>query len=461
MESFEHKGVWWLPEAPENTYPGTLLFDLVNGGHLELMLYDTHEFFRKDRPRKIDIIHGLVQKSEVTLQGCHFSSGRHSAPGFDEVKMTVDYIYMGNRFNTVKDIVFEELSVSYTHLNNWMYHYSSEIFRMSENVRDFNVFYNPFEPLNIPLDDNLNICFHYDIIRGSTRDSATNGVLLQNESRITIIPQKKLLFNEYYPLFNFHIPTFLTLATGQTNYPFDIKGKVSDNHRPVSIYYKILGYVDKPRSISYMKMLFSFKDVEENLSTYLPNWINKSEELWAVYDEYLKFYHQSYIDLKPQFLSFTRALEAYHRNLYDDVYLTPEEYEPIKEALIKAIPDGVEKSHQDKLKAMMKYGYEFSLRKRLKMICNKILGEYKEIVEELLGDSNNFVDKVTETRNYLTHNPKERPKNAIPNNELFDYIQKMQFLLRICFLVEMEFPPDEIKRLVNANNEYKFLIENQ
>ncbi len=460
MESFEHNGFWWLPEAPKNKYPGTLSFDPINGGHLELMLDKTHEFFAGDGSSKIDIIHGLVQGSVVTLQDCYFSRGRHSAPGFDEVKMAVDYIYMGNRFNTAEDIEFEELSVSYTHLNNWMYHYSSEIFRMSENVHDFNVLYNPFEPLNIPLDDNLNIRFHYDIIRGSTRDSSTNGVLLQNESRITIIPQKKLLFNEYYRLFNFHLPNFLTLATGLTNYPFGIRGTVPDYPRPVSIYYKILGYVDKPRSISYMRMLFSFKDVKENLSTYLPNWINKSEELWAVYDEYFKFYHQKYIDPKPQFLSFARALEAYHRNLYDGVYLTPEEYEPIKQALIDAIPDDIEGSHKGKLKAMMRYGYVFSLRKRLNAICNEILGEYEEIIEKLLGGSNSFVDKVTDTRNYLTHNPKEPPKNnVIPDDKLLNYILKMQFLLRICFLVEMEFPPDEIKRLMNSNSEYEFLIE--
>lgn len=338
-----------------------------------------------------------------------------------------------------------------------MYHYSFNILKMSENIRDFNVFYNPFEPLNIPLDDNLNICFYYDI----ARNSSITGVSLQNEARITITPQEKLHFDKYYPFFDFHLPNFLTLATGQTNYPFGIRGTIPDNPRPVSIYYKILGYVDKPRSISYMnmKMLFSFKDVEENLSTYLPNWISKSKELWAVYDEYFKFYHQRYIYRKPQFLSFTRALEAYHRNRYDDVYLTPEEYEPIKQALIDAIPDDVERSHQDKLKAMMEYGYEFSLRKRLKMICDEILGEYKEIVKKLLGDSNSFVDKVTATRNYLTHNPKERSENVIPDDKLLYYILKMQSLLRICFLVEMEFPPDEIKRLMNNNSDYEFLIE--
>ena len=460
MESFEHNGFWWFPESPENKYPGILSFDPINGGHLELILGKAHEFFARDGSGKIDIIHGLVQGSVVTLQGCHFSSGRHSTPGFDEVKMTVDYIYMGNRFNTVEDIVFEELSVSYTYLLHWMSDYSHNIFKsvMGESIHDVNVSYNPFAPLEISLNDNLNIRFHYETIR----DSNITGISLQNEARITITSKEKLLFNEYYRLFNLHLPNFLTLATGLTNYPSSIKGTVSDNPRSVSIYYKTLGYVDKPRSISDMEMLFSFKDVEENLSTYLPNWVSKSKILWAVYDEYFKFYHQRYIDLKPQFLSFARALEAYHRNQHKGEYLSRKEYKPLKKELIKTISNlETTQPHKDRLKGIVEHGYEFSLRKRLKMICNEILDEYKEIVEKLLGDSNSFVDKVTDTRNYLTHNLKEPPENAIPDEKLYYYILKMQFLLRICFLVEMGFPPDEIKRLMNRNMEceYEFLIE--
>jgi len=457
MESFEHNGFWWLPESPENKYPGILSFDPINGGHLELILGKTHEFFARDGSGKIDIIHGLIQGSRVTLRGCYFRNGSFSVPGFDEIKILVENIYKGRHFDKVEDIVFEELSVSYTHLNNWMYHYSSDIFRMSKDAHDFNVSYNSFAPLSISINDNLDIRLHYH----NTKNSSITGVSLQNEARITITSKEKLLFNEYYRLFNLHLPNFLTLATGLTNYPSSIKGTVSDNPRSVSIYYKTLGYVE-PRSISDMEMLFSFKDVENNLSTYLSNWINKSEELWAVYDEYFQFYHQRYIELKSQFLSFTRALEAYHRNRHKGEYLSCKEYKPLKEELIKTISNlETTKAHKDRLKGAVKYGYEFSLRKRLRMICNEILGGYEEIIEKLLGDSNSFVDKVTDTRNYLTHNLKEPPENAIPDEKLYYYILKMQFLLRICFLVEMGFPPDEIKRLMNRNMEYEYksLIE--
>ena len=217
MESFEHKGVWWLPEDPEKKYHGALSFDPINGGHLELVKpLGTSEL---PLGKSIDIIHGLAQGVLVTLQGCYVTRATSG-----EAKIAVDYIYKGRHFDKIEDIVFEELSVSYTHLNNWMIDHSLNIFKraMGESIHNVNVSYNQFKPLSISLNNNLDIRFHYH----NTRSSSITGVSLENKARITITPQKKLHFDEYYLFFNFHLPDFLTLATGQTNYPFGHKGYI-------------------------------------------------------------------------------------------------------------------------------------------------------------------------------------------------------------------------------------------
>jgi len=87
MDSFERKnGIWWLPEDPENKYCGTLSFDPINGGRLEIVKPSNvlEPLFGRDPREKIDIIHGLVQESRVTLRGCYVIGGRFSMPGFDE-----------------------------------------------------------------------------------------------------------------------------------------------------------------------------------------------------------------------------------------------------------------------------------------------------------------------------------------------------------------------------------------
>ena len=449
MDSFERKkGIWWLPEDPENTYYGALSFDPINGGRLEAMKLSNRNglfnelFFGQKSGEEIDIIHGNVHGSPVTLRICYVINLKYMHSGFSEAQILVNYIYIGHHFDKVEDIVFENLSLSYTHLDEWTDRvYFSEV-NPPEN-RLHTTSYIPFDPIKIRLDKcDIEFWGSYYSKRSKTE------VSLKNTDSITITLKEKNHFDDYLKFIDFHLPNFLTLATGHANYPFNIRGIISDG-RPSCIYYLIPGYEDKPRLNSYM-MLFTFKDVEAHLETCLSNWISKSEELWPVYDEYFKHYYSRYIDPKSQFLSYTRALEAYHRNICDGFYLNAEAYKPIKEKLVKTIGDlNIKESHKDRLKGMVEYGHEFSLRKRIKTLCDDTLSDYKEIIEELLGKSNDFAGKVSETRNDLTHNPKDRPKNAILNNEeLYKYIRRMQMLLRLCFLVEMELPPDKIKQLI-------------
>jgi len=173
-------------------------------------------------------------------------------------------------------------------------------------------------------------------------------------------------------------------------------------------------------------MLFTFEDVEADLSTYLSNWISKSEELWPVYDLYFKPYYQRCLDQETQFLFLTQALEAYHS---------------------RALRGNKTPSLED----------------RLETICSILAQDYRDIIEELLSNSNSisFAKKVAKTRHNLTHHPKKRIPGAISSNfELPEYTWRMQMLLRLCFLVEMKLPPDEIKRLMKSSNEYRELIEN-
>ncbi len=432
MDSFERKkGIWWLPEDPENTYYGALSFDPINGGLLEAMKLSNRNglFFGRKPREKIDIIHGSVHGSLVTLRSCYVINLKHDIrSGFSEAQILVNYIYMGHHFDKVEDIVFEKLSLSYTHLDEWINRgYFSEVNSLENSLH--------IDPIKIQVDK----C---DIEFWVSRHSK------KSRTEISITLKEKNHFDDYLKFIDFHLPNFLTLATERANHPFNIRGIISDR-RSSRIYYPISGYEDKPRLNSYM-MLFTFKDVEAHLETCLSNWISKSEELWPAYDEYFKHYYYSrYIDPKSQFLSYTRALEAYYRKMYGGCYLNDEEYKPIKEKLVETIGNlQIEKPHKDRLKGMVEFGHEFSLRKRIKTLCDDTLSDYKEIIEELLGKSNDFANKVSETRDNLTHNPKKRPENVIPDEELFEYTWRIQMLLRLCFLVQMKLPPDKIKQLI-------------
>ena len=470
MESFEHAGYFWLPEEagmrisqiPQNAIPGTLSFDPATGGSLELLgNIDATDPFGINPWKKYDIVHGTVKGNShcVTLRDCIMYS-MSSGLMITDTKLMVSCIYMGHHywFDSVEDIVFEKLTVGYTYLDDWM---SQNNFRSDwthsddyKRLLSFDLSYVSPEPIEIPL-ENAKI----EISSRLSGGPSANEISMKNEHRITICPHEPLKFDEYLDFINFHLPNFFILATGHTNYLVSIGGMVSEDRDGMRIYFKQFRYIEKRKPITTWQMLFTFDDVKDKLPKYLSNWINKFDQLRPVLEEFFYVESHTNLALEMQFLALTRALEGYHRITCGGAYLTPEEYKPIKETLIAAIPRGIAASHRNKIKEMLKFGYEYSLRKRFKIICNEVLADFSETIEELLGNSNSFISAVIEVRNGLTHPDVDIERKEKSHSELFDYVRKMRMLLRICFLYELGFPSDEVKRLLRANQEYQALTK--
>lgn len=461
MESFEHMGYWWLPHDATNArkIPGKLSFDPETGGLLELM----GDFANPQTDNSVkyyEIIHGEVLvktrgKYRVTLRNCFVDlrDGIH-----------VVYIYWTSHtcFDNTEDIQFERVVVDYTYLNDWMPHnnFTSNLERHDEKRMLIKyVRYFSGEPIEIQL-DNVKI----EIVSALSSTEGANEVSLKKLSRFIIIPQEKLHIDRYLQFIDVDLPGFLTFATGHANYPLTVKGQVSDDLgviRNIYIYYGIQGYTKKKRALRSKELLFSFRDVEVGLPKYLQRWIGNSEKLRTVLDLYFKSYYDRSWYIYSQFLDLARALEAYHRTFHGGQYLSKEDYEPIKKTLIGAIPDCVEKSHRDALIGRLDFGHEFSLRTRLKNVIHVVLEEQSDVVESFLGKPSKFIGQVVDARNRLTHPDGSSDDGSVTLAELRDLIPKTQMLLRICLLVEMDFPPTLITRLLNENQEYLQLTKDE
>ena len=463
MKSFERTGIWWLPEAPEDKLYGKLTFHPKNWGKLELRMegYGHESFNKKISPyRPFSIILGIMDDVPVTLNYCTLDL--YNIPLLAKERVFwIDTIFVGHHFQEIDEIMFKELSLSYTYLDEWMGQYNLEIKEPRENY-SYDITYTPFEPVQIPLED-IDVEFGYDYLFPPMYQYLA-GISLRDTACITIRPKpcERFHFNNYRQYINFHFPAFLTLATGDYNYPLNIRGIATEGEsREISIFYPVPGYVEKEGYKTRMEMLFTFDNVktEGNLKKHLSNWMSKSEKLRAAIDLYYRFSYQKNLDVRTQFLFLVQALETYQRTLYGGEYLSKSAYKSLVRDLKNAIPLHIEDDLRENLKARIDNGNKYSLRRRLIHICDEILGDHIGIVRGLCcSTSEEFATKVTATRNDLTHYPKNRSRKAIPRDELHIYVGKMQFLLRICFLVEMEFSSDEIKQLLVDNFEYKSLM---
>ena len=378
MESFEQVGQFWLPEEPDNKLPGTLSFDPAKGGELELMgsLSAKHSISKTNATR-FEIIHGNVTGDyhRVTL----FNSYVQSSSGdlhkdYRETKLPVERIYLsqGLWFREDEDVAFESLTAEYNHLSDWLIQ-SNSTSRMLRATEESVEIYRGNYILQCPessLYDGARIeIWPAKHIKVSGRTERT----VNFDFRLSITPRNKLHLNEFLPFIDFYLPNFLNFATGSANYPISIYGGRSHASTEFRIFYRIPGFTEKRGMLLPGHLLFTFEDVRDQLGNLLAVWIRNGEKLWAVYDLYSKSNYRRGLDFTTDFLDLARAFEVYHRSFYGGEYLSKEEYEPIKAALINAIPECTDKSHRDSLVGTLNYGHQYSLRTRLRRIEQKII----------------------------------------------------------------------------------------
>lgn len=459
MEEFEYNGKWWLPENPDKKISGTLRFDPTEGLSLELIgSFKTSKDFNVFLAP--NIILGLASNGKyITLYECFESGSQESKPGFLSSSFFAQVAFIGHHFEKEEDIVFDSLSLTYSHLEEWTAISGVKI----TTDPNLTISYNPPERIGAKLDD-----FHIfvDFIR-KFRIKRNIEYKLKQFTFIEIEPHEKIHFNDYRKKICYHIQNFLSLAIGKAVYPLTIEGKTEACrielpnrkmiYRNILIFYPLKKPSDTSEILFPNNMLFSFKDISDNFEKYLRNWFKKSEMLSPVYDLYFGTLYNLSMYLNHRFLSLVQAIESYHRRVHNGKYLPNDDYCQIYKKLIEAVPKDADKGFRKSLEEKLKYHNEFSLRKRLKEIL-EICGD---AVNLLIHDNNGFINDVVNTRNFLTHYDKSLEMIAKKDKELYELVLKMKFILEICLLMELGMSTEEIEDLLSRNRKYKQLAKKE
>jgi hypothetical protein len=146
---------------------------------------------------------------------------------------------------------------------------------------------------------------------------------------------------------------------------------------------------------------------------------------------------------RTKFRALSHALEAFHRAVMGGVYMPQKSYESIRKVLCTAIPAGLEPDFQERLKAAIKYGYQYSLRTRLKALFGKLSTRTIEAV--VRTKATDFINLVISVRNYLTHfDDAEKPSIVKDAQGMYNLNQKLRALLIILLLTFLGVPEDKV-----------------
>lgn len=135
--------------------------------------------------------------------------------------------------------------------------------------------------------------------------------------------------------------------------------------------------------------------------------------------------------LNVEFVSLMQVLEGFHRGLIDGTYTTPSRYAEVEAALLKAIPDALDRDHKESLRSRLRYGNEVSLRRRVFELLERLP---MDVRRQILGQTGKVAQRWIDTRNYYTHwDSSLRPK-VLTNQGLFHANVRLRHLVRVLFL---------------------------
>lgn len=459
FESFEYDGEWWLPIEPARRIHGTLEYSPNEGAKLTLKsstifgrsIKDSLADFPSRNVMKHDIILGRsFDARDITLYKC-LEVSSSTTGDLQTVTFKVIVVFSGVHFSRVEDIKFDSISVSFSNLDQWSSFPAFEtrvdsITRIPDKIMEFHV------------SDDLKISI---VVQALLSRKVLEQAGFRRKTCIIIEPSIAKPLEEYWKIL-YHVQNLLSVCFMEPTIPLSVEGqsksfytRFQDSEIPerIGIFYQRIGV--QPRKLIGLEMLFRLEEISENLGDILKNWFEKEDLLKTVYELYFGVLHSSGMYLQHRFLSLVIATESFHRHFHEGKYLNEGRYKEVYESLLAATPDQIDRDLRERLKYMLKFGNEFSLRKRLKKLYEKHEDKFSTFIEN--GDA--FVENVVRNRNRLVHPEEEGESTGIVNaDELYYLTEKIKMFLEICLLKEVGFSDENIDSLISWNARHQFQL---
>ena len=219
----------------------------------------------------------------------------------------------------------------------------------------------------------------------------------------------------------------------------------------VDLCLKQVGYRQE-KDILTPEMPFPYPVFSADWPQVLQTWFSKSQSLNTLAGLFFGVSVDRSIPVEFQFLALIQGIESYQRTHGDDVYVSDKDYEPIKKALLEAIPSSVNPDHREALKGRIKYGNDYSLRKRLDITLQSVP---VPLVTEITNNNKKFTAQVVATRNYLTHRDETQTADVLEFRGMFDASVSLKVVIEFLLLREVGMPVDMVCKVMTTHSRYK------
>ncbi|MBS1624067.1 MAG: hypothetical protein JST83_08620 [Bacteroidetes bacterium] len=455
--SFEYKGMWFLPNSKDNKVSGILLYDGDSKITLELFgNFENVDFMPKAGDE--EVIQGITEDSKhitlyksfpIKIGGGVLVQGEEG--GIPHTIYTVNYIFEGHHFDSGEDLKFQTLLSEIHHLDEWVG--VSGFKQVSDDPEDrrkgeMNIHYKLPEQINFQLDSGSKGQFNF-VINHPGWSIFQKSVSLNQRLQFIVGASSDLPFEEMLD-YLFKFQNFLILALYEKTYPHSVilsSENIKDyfgHKKKITLYFAISGRdtVSKPKP--YFEFLFAYGHVADSFPTLISNWYSKYELLRPAFNLLFEQFYNTERFTENSFLNLAQAAETFHARVDNHTKMPKEEFSKMK----KHILESTSEEYHDWLNEQFNFGNNLNLHRRLTEIVVKYSNP---TLDKILGDKELFVSQVKWSRNYYTHYSESGKKNALKGVELFYLAEKLKILLTCSFLLEIGFDQELLGKCLEQN----------
>jgi hypothetical protein len=453
MDQFEATGLWWLPGDEDTKYVGNLRCSRT--GKLELSLVgDAETLGALTQREEHEAILGSIDQSpagnKVTLTGCvRTGSNIGSFLGRRE-KYSATRGYFGAHLTQPEDYQFRKLELRIGGLAEWVHPQSG--FQMHP-------FHGPAEQPG-PL---LSYTMRKPISGKTPEGFIALGVGLRMESQslayrysedpylavqTSAAKSADSLNEEYaYPLQN-----LMTLVSDRAQFieRFTVHPERHNGSATPFGEIRIIGprvmpedRGDQPR---HQEFLFTIADLTRPLPEFIATWLGVARKYADACTIYFapKYAPPAYIDMK--FPVIVQALLLYDSRREAGTRRLAEEEERLRSILQRLSP-------ADGRWVVDHVGIHPA--SPMKVVLASLLEEHAPYIDPLISSRRDaFMSRVESTLLYMARRDDETERAALHGADLYWAMEKLNFLMKACFLKEIGFGPDKILAMFQKNAMY-------
>jgi ApeA N-terminal domain 1 len=415
-DSFETRGDFWLPSDPDKKLSGTLTY---RPGQIGLELHGSFAHPAAELP-EAELLNGHTNDGPCVLWRVIRRAGRTTFSNERVVShstWTSEHLFVGLNVDRSDDLRFRTLSVQFDALGNWLGRAAFEI----DVVRRV-AHYRPDPPFATALptqEGALELVTHL-------RSSPGFGRLVWEEEPEFRFRPLEINHYEWYLERLGHLRSLMGVLVGSPVTPTRITAGIGTEYPDEVTVFSLVAGENAREPPHPAQMLMSRAALGDRLSEVIQLWFEKREALRTTNALLFGSQYVGNLPRDAEFLALTQALETLHRRLWGGFYMNEADYQAVEQTLVDAIPSDIARAHRDALKTRIHFGNEFAQRKRFNELMKSLDKETRELVAPIAQD---FVERIVEERNYLTHYPSGEAEPMSPAERFYAIIRLRAFLI--------------------------------